>query len=251
VPSFRSLDDVEIAYYRWGPPTGRPLVLLHGFISSTQHSWEERGVVAALVSAGHRVVAIDHRGHGRSGKPHDPALYGETKMACDVIRLLDIIDAPEVGMVGYSMGAVVALIATACDKRIGRLAIGGVGASVAALADTERQAHERKAIVAALRADDPATITSRAVGFRTFADYVGGDRLALAAQAEALHRQPLPLDRITVPTLILAGDADVLAPGPEKLAGAIPGSSLQVVPGDHLGVPAGAPFISALVEFFR
>ncbi len=251
MPSFRSLDDVEIAYYRWGPATGRPLVLLHGFISSTQHSWEERGVVAALVSAGHRVVAMDHRGHGRSGKPHDPALYGETKMACDVIRLLDIIDAADVDVVGYSMGAVVALIAAACDKRIGRLAVGGVGAAVAALADTERRGRQREAIVAALRADDPATITSQAVGFRTFADYVGGDRLALAAQAEALHRQPLPLDRITIPTLILAGDADVLATGPEKLAAAIPGSSLQVVPGDHLGVPASAAFISALVEFFR
>jgi pimeloyl-ACP methyl ester carboxylesterase len=251
VPSFRSPDDVEIAYYRWGPATGRPLVLLHGFISSTQHSWEERGVVAALVSAGHRVVAMDLRGHGRSGKPHDPTRYGEAKMARDLICLLDIIGVPEVDMVGYSMGAVVAMIAAACDKRIARLALGGVGASVAALADTERRAHEREALVAALRADDPATITTKAAGFRTFADYVGGDRLALAAQAEALHRQPLPLDRITIPTLILSGDADWLATGPEKLAAAIAGSSLRILPGDHLGVPASAAFTAALVEFFR
>lgn len=251
MPTFRSLDDVEIAYYRSGSPTGRPLVLLHGFISSTQHSWEERGVVAALVGAGHRVVALDARGHGRSGKPHDPARYGETKMARDLVHLLDIIDAPEVDVVGYSMGAVVALIAAACDQRIGRLAIGGVGAAVAALADTERRAHERRAIVAALRADDPATITGRAVRFRTFADYVGGDRLALAAHAEALHRQPLPLDQVTIPTLILVGDADPLAAGPDKLAAAIAGSRLQILPGDHLAVPASAAFTAALVEFFR
>jgi pimeloyl-ACP methyl ester carboxylesterase len=251
VLTFRSLDDIDIAYYRWGPAVGRPLVLHHGFMSSTQHSWEERGVVAALASAGHRVVALDARGHGRSGKPHDKALYGETKMAADLSRLLDILGAPEVGVVGYSMGAVVALIAATRDPRITRLAVGGVGGSTARLADDERSARHRRAIAAALRADDPASIGRRAATFRTFADYVGGDLLALAAQAEAIHCQPIPLHAITAETLVLVGDDDPLASRPGELAAAIPSATLTVLPGDHLGVPASAAFAAALNEFFR
>jgi pimeloyl-ACP methyl ester carboxylesterase len=253
VPSFRSLDDVEIAYYRWGPAAGRPLVLHHGFITNTQHSWEERGVVATLVSAGHHVVALDARGHGRSAKPHDPGRYGESTMAGDLITLLDILGAPEVDVVGYSMGAVVALIAALRDRRIGRLAIGGVGpATVTELTDDDHHATRCRVLAGALRAADPSTITGvRARRFRTFADYVGGDRLALAAQAEALHHEPVPVGLITVPILILAGDADPITDRAQELAAAMPRATLRMLPGDHLGVPASAAFAVALVEFFR
>jgi pimeloyl-ACP methyl ester carboxylesterase len=253
VASFRSLDDVEIAYYSWGPATGRPLVLHHGFISNAQHSWEERGVVAALVSAGHRVVALDARGHGRSAKPHDPRLYGEARMAADLSRLLDILGAPVVDLAGYSMGAVVALIAAARDSRIGRLAIGGVGPPlVMELADDDRRAALRRSLADALRVPDPSAITHvGARQFRTFADYVGGDRLALAAHAEALYSDPIPVHLITVPTLVLAGDADPLTRRAGELAAAMPRATLTTLPGDHLGVPASAAFAIALVEFFR
>ena len=56
---------------------------------------------------------------------------------------------------------------------------------------------------------------------------------------------------VAIPTLILAGDADPLAARAEQLAAARPGSTLTVLPGDHLAVPASAAFAMALVEFFR
>jgi pimeloyl-ACP methyl ester carboxylesterase len=253
VASFRSLDDVEIAYYRWGPATARPLVLHHGFLSNAQHSWEERGVVATLVGAGHQVVALDARGHGRSGKPHDPGQYGEAVLADDLRGLLDVLGAPVVDVVGYSMGAVVTLIAAVRDSRIGRLAIGGVGPRlVTELADDERRAAQRRVLADALRVADPSAITSRSARrFRTFADYVGGDRMALAAQAEALYCDPIPVHLITVPTLVLAGADDPLTSRAGELAAAMPRATLMKLPGDHLGVPASAAFAVALVEFFR
>ena len=60
-------------------------------------------------------------------------------------------------------------------------------------------------------------------GFRAFADMIGGDRKALAAQAQVVHAEPIPLDRIAVPTLVLAGDTvpceglDALCEGAEVL----------------------------------
>jgi pimeloyl-ACP methyl ester carboxylesterase len=253
VPTFRSADGVEICYYTWGPTAGQPVVLHHGFMGSAQHSWEEHGLVAALVGAGHRVVALDARGHGRSGKPHDKAFYGETKMADDLIGLLDVLGSSRVDVAGYSMGAVVGLLAATRDRRIARLAVGGVGApTVTELTDDDRRARQRKGIAAALRAADPSEITSKsAAAFRTVADYVGGDRLALAAHAEVLHSRPIALDQVTARTLVLAGTDDPLAARPDELVKAIPDAALAILPGDHLSVPTSAAFAMALVEFFR
>jgi pimeloyl-ACP methyl ester carboxylesterase len=123
---------------------------------------------------------------------------------------------------------------------------------VTELTDDDRRARHRRAIAAALRAEDPAEITSKsAAAFRTVADYVGGDRLALAAQAEALYSESVPLDRIRAPTLVLAGESDPLAARPGELAAAIPDATVLMLPGDHLSVPASAAFAVALVEFFR
>ncbi|HMH93577.1 MAG TPA: hypothetical protein VK586_21160 [Streptosporangiaceae bacterium] len=70
-------------------------------------------------------------------------------------------------------------------------------------------------------------------------DAVGGDRLALAAQAEALYSDPIPVHLISAPTLVLAGDADPLTRGADQLAAAMPRATLTTLPGDHLGVPPG------------
>ena len=84
---------------------------------------------------------------------------------------------------------------------------------------------------------------------RAFADMIGGDRRALAAQAQVVHAEPIALDRITVPTLVIAGDADPLATRPEVLADAIAGSRLEVVSGDHTGALGDPRFIVSLIEF--
>jgi pimeloyl-ACP methyl ester carboxylesterase len=72
---------VEINYVVEGG--GAPVVLVHGFASSLQGNWKDTGVIPALVAAGRQAVALDCRGHGRSGKPHDPTAYAGTAMAGD------------------------------------------------------------------------------------------------------------------------------------------------------------------------
>ena len=93
-----------------------PVVLHHGFVANADANWVATGVVEALTTAGRKVIAPDARGHGRSEKPHDPARYGEDRMARDLAVLLDTVDVPQIDLVGYSMGAIVSLIFASTDR---------------------------------------------------------------------------------------------------------------------------------------
>lgn len=86
---------------------GVPVVLLHGFTGSYARHWEATGVMEALETAGYRVIAMDCRGHGQSGKPSDPGQYG-LEMVRDVVRLLDRLNIGRAHIVGYSMGGAIA-----------------------------------------------------------------------------------------------------------------------------------------------
>jgi pimeloyl-ACP methyl ester carboxylesterase len=94
-------DSVEILYRVEGQ--GEPLVLLHGFTENSE-SWREYGFVAPLLAAGRSLITIDARGHGRSGRPHDPAAYAPYARALDVIAVLDALRLPRADVLGYSMG---------------------------------------------------------------------------------------------------------------------------------------------------
>lgn len=115
---------VSIRYIDRG--SGEPIVLLHGFTSNIERGWIENGVLDKL-ARDHRVVALDLRGHGKSGKPHEPSQYG--KESCqDLIRLLDHLAIQRAHMVGYSYGSViVAKLLTTNPERFVTATIGGSG----------------------------------------------------------------------------------------------------------------------------
>ena len=86
---------------------GEPVVLLHGFAVNGDINWRWPGIID-LVSKDFRVITLDLRGHGLSGKPHDPRQYG-LEMVRDVTRLLDHLQIGKAHVVGYSMGGFIAL----------------------------------------------------------------------------------------------------------------------------------------------
>jgi 3-oxoadipate enol-lactonase len=88
-----------------GEPESRPVVmLLHGWIATADLNWA--AVYASLIEAGYRVLAIDHRGHGRGLRPLVPfRLTDCAEDAAAVLRTLGL--APAV-VVGYSMGGAIA-----------------------------------------------------------------------------------------------------------------------------------------------
>lgn len=78
---------------------GRPVVLIHGWPLSAQ-AWEPQ--VSVLQAAGYRVVAYDRRGFGRSDKPESS--YSYDILADDLQRVMDQCGLQDVTLVGFSMG---------------------------------------------------------------------------------------------------------------------------------------------------
>lgn len=88
---------IELYYEDLG--SGKPVVLIHGWPLSGA-SWERQ--TAALLEAGHRVIAYDRRGFGRSSQPSGG--YDYDTLAADLKALLEHLDLRDVALAGFSMG---------------------------------------------------------------------------------------------------------------------------------------------------
>lgn len=244
VRRFTSFDGVELAYTEEG--SGDPVVLLHGFAADSTVNWDRSTVPQALVAAGRRVVRLDARGHGRSDKPHDTSAYAGGAMATDLDLFIDHLGSV-VDVVGYSMGAIVALIAAGRDAPIRSIVAGGIGGGT-----LRRLGRDAVAIADAMDADDPATITdASARAFRTFADLTKADRRALAAVQRAGLVDGLDVGAVHIPVLVIVGDADTLAGSPDDLAAQLPAGRAVTVPGDHINAVVDPAFAEETVKFLK
>jgi len=235
---FTTSDGVAIAYDFDDSARGDhpPVVLLHGFAVTSQLTWGATGVTDGLADA-----------------PDDPARYGEARMACDVRELVDALGFAAFDLVGYSMGAVAALLVAADDDRVRRLVVGGVGAGVVEVGGQDHRLLPPDLLVEAFLAEDPALIEhTLGQAWRAFATTLDANLPALAAQTRAMHGGGVALDRICADALVLVADGDNLAARPELLAQAIAGASVQRISRcDHLGAPARPEFLAALVAFLN
>jgi len=108
-----------------GPATGAPVLCLHGW---GIHSYLWRKNIPALVAAGHRVLAIDLPGHGRSSLPA-PGDCTLEALTAHVLACLDALGLPRVAVLAQSMGGRIALeLARRAPERIAALVLfGSVG----------------------------------------------------------------------------------------------------------------------------
>lgn len=242
------VEGVPINYIDEG--SGPAAVLVHGFASSLQGNWRAPGVVDALVAAGRRVVALDCRGHGRSGKPHEPEAYGRTRMADDVIALIDHLALGVVDLAGYSMGGFIsAQLLVRYPERFRSVILAGVGDAILG-GGLPRARGE--AIASALESPDGANAENEtARGFRIFAERSGNDLQALAAiqRGRGGGYDASKLAETRVPVTVLIGEGDTLVAPADGLAAAIPGATLVRVPGDHLTAVGAPQFRDAIVSF--
>jgi pimeloyl-ACP methyl ester carboxylesterase len=227
------------------------IVLVHGFATNRTENWRRLGWYAAFERRGYRVIAPDLRGHGDSDKPHEPSAYERAAMAEDIVALLDHLDLSRADLMGYSMGAHLSLaVARGHPRRITNLILGGIGGRMLA---EEARTPDAMSLARAMRIEDPAVIGDPILkGFRRFAESQGEDRLALAACAEGRGTPWAPSDlaAISVPTLVVAGEADKIAGDPRVLADAIPGAKSVSLPAcDHFSAIPHALFKAAAFDF--
>ena len=96
---------VELHLVRWGPEAAgdgaarRPVLLVHG-LASNARLWD--GVARVLADAGHPVVALDQRGHGRSSKPDGP--YDVPTVADDLALVVAALGWDRPVVAGQSWG---------------------------------------------------------------------------------------------------------------------------------------------------
>jgi pimeloyl-ACP methyl ester carboxylesterase len=218
-----------------------PVVLLHGFATSSARTWGENGWLDLLADAGRPTVPIDILGHGTAERPHDPAAYADLEGW--VAERLPAGDGP-VDAVGFSLGARLLLgLAAAEPGRFRRIVTLGVGRN---LFETGSSDAILRALEEGADPENPA-----AAYFARLADHPDADRAALAAFLRAPLRLLTTDDcaRVTVPVLVVVGARDFAGPG-EPLAEALPDARLVVLPGaDHFSTPKDFGAIDATLRF--
>ena len=253
---FADIDGNPIHYQSYGE--GPPVVFVHG-LGGTSHAWH--GVMQAMQQH-HHVVALDLRGHGRSG---GKGKFTVDLWARDVLKLIRHLELPTVTLVGHSLGTLVTQY----------------------LAQTQPEICDQLALVGGISYFQPPT----AQAYTSRADLVEEDGLdaivddwlagAISPQSHAVHAGMTGLlrdvflrndpamyakscraladapkirrDEIGQPTLMITGAHDRSTPlaMAEELKSSIPVARVKVLP--HVGhwAPVEDPgaVAAALLEF--
>ena len=247
--SFEASDGAKIHYIQLGS-AGSHVVLIHGFTGSAEGTWTANGVAKAL-AADHRVVAIDCRGHGKSDKPHDPALYGGDRMAQDVIELMDHVGIERAHIHGYSMGGgITARLMAMVPGRIISAALGGSGvrevdeslAAHAASLDPEGTDPQQEEALAALRE-------------RGSRDEAAFEALRTGRSANPSTGPILDLTKIEFPVLAINGEFDRPYSKTHRMWRELEDFRNVVLPGKSHNTAVNAGYIppayaDTLIEFF-
>ena len=240
---FTARDGVRLAYREAG--VGRPVVLIHGYFSTSQVNWVTFGHAEHLAGLGFRVIMPDLRGHGESAKPHDPAAYRPDVLADDAFDLVGHLGLTDYDLGGYSLGARTTIRMLVRGARPRRAVVAGMG-----LRGIEHTvgatAHFRK-VLTNLGTFERGTPEWRA---EAFFKQMGGDREALLRVLDAAVDTPrAALAHLETPTLVVTGTEDPHSSTAPELAEILPHARYAGVPGNHLSAVTQPELSRVIGEF--
>ena len=205
--------DIKHFYIEQG--TGFTLILLHGNGEDGSYFVHQMEPFAKHF----RVIAVDTRGHGQT--PRGEAPFTIRQFAEDLAGFMDRLGIDKAHILGFSDGGNIAMVfAMAHPERVERLVLDGanldargvkakiqipieIGYRIARLFARRKPGARKKAELLGLMVNDPDV-------------------------------KPEELSRIHCPTLVVAGDDDMIKDEHTRLiANAIPGAQLSILPGSH------------------
>ncbi len=246
---------INLFYEDWGQ--GSPVVLIHGW--PLDHTmWEHQAI--ALAEAGHRVIAYDRRGFGRSSRPWSGHDYDT--LAADLNAVLTELNLTNVTLVGFSMGGgeIARYIGRYGQGRLARVAFVSAVTPYLLQTDDNPEGVPQEVfdgMLAGLKADRFAFLQTFGKGF-----YGVGLLSQPVSQAVLDWNQTVTslaspkatydcvkafggtdfrpdLAKVTVPTLVIHGDKDATVPLPNsgaRTAKMIAGAEYKVYEGEPHGL---------------
>jgi pimeloyl-ACP methyl ester carboxylesterase len=186
------------------------------------------------LSANHRLILWELRGHARSDSPEDPAAYSEAETVADMAAILDAEGAATALVGGLSLGGYMSLaFALSHPERVDGLLLFDTGPGYKqdearekwnGFARRQAEKYEGRGLEAAPKGPETEGAAHRSA--------LGLANAARGMLAQVNARVMLGLDSIAVPTLVLVGAEDKPYLGAaEYMARKIPGASQVVVPG--------------------
>ena len=259
------INGITLNYEIDGADTAKETIVLINGLADDLQSWGFQ--IPALVDAGFRVLRFDNRGIGKSDRPAGP--YTSKQMAADAKALVDTLGLKNFHLMGVSMGGMISEeYALAYPGDLKSLTLACTYGKADAFCQT------MFAMWADLARQISVPFVMRDVALWAFTGPFFEDRPGDAAEfaaAMAALDQDVPtylaqlstiqthdatdrLEQIKVPTLVLAGEEDILIPVrlSKKLHHAIPGSKWKTVPGGHACLwESPDPFNAAFIDFVR
>ncbi len=199
---------------------GSPVILVHGN-KETHRIFQ---VLVPELSKKHTVYALDSRGHGFSSAVNE---YHYSDMAEDVAAFVHALELVRPAYYGFSDGGIIGLIAASPDPAMfSALAVSGANLTPSGFKFFPRLS----------------------IWFQSLADK---DPLVRLMQKEP-HITKADLARITVPTLVLAGEKDMVKKSETKrIAASVLDASLQILPGEtHASYVVKSPKLFPLLDEF-
>lgn len=242
---------------------GIPIVLIHGFTANIQTQWGMPGILGALAEE-FKVIAIDNRGHGKSGKPHGADNYG-VLMVRDVVNLLDHLEIEKAHVAGYSMGGFITMkMLTLYPERMLSAIPGGAGWSREGddggelreeLAQSLESGQGMSPLLRFLTPADQPQPTEAQLSSINQVIMMMNDGKALAAVIRGMDALTVTEEELSanrVPTLAIIGSRDPLKEGVDAMAGVMHNLQVKTIVGaDHMTAFGDEEFLGAMRIFLR